>query len=93
MVTYNQQLPLHALAALHIIRRVAAAPSTQNQLLALYTNRQIPGFKTALRHEFIEALEMDDSVSPDENAADEVDTDDACGREYEVETSLTVTIE
>ena len=36
---------------------------------------------------------MDDSVSPDENAADEVDTDDACGREYEVETSLTVTIE
>jgi hypothetical protein len=48
MVTYNQQLPLHALAALHIIRRVAAAPSTQNQLLALYTNRQIPGFKTGL---------------------------------------------
>lgn len=37
LVTMNQLLPQHALAALHIIRRVAAAPFTQSQLLALYT--------------------------------------------------------
>ena len=37
LVTMNQHLPQHALAALNIIRRVASAPSTQNQLLALYT--------------------------------------------------------
>lgn len=37
LVTLNQHLPQHALTALHIIRRVAAAPSTQSQLLALYT--------------------------------------------------------
>lgn len=37
LVTMNQHLPQHALVALHIIRRVAAAPSTQHQLLSLYT--------------------------------------------------------
>lgn len=33
-------------------------------------------FSTALRHGFIEALEMDDSVSQDENASDEIDAND-----------------
>lgn len=37
LVTLNQHLPQHALAALHIVRRVATSPSTQHPLLALYT--------------------------------------------------------
>lgn len=36
-VTMSQPLPQHTLTALHIIRHVASAPSTQQQLLALYT--------------------------------------------------------
>ena len=50
LVTLNQHLPQHALAALHIIRRVAVAPSTQHQLLALYTKSSAltTGFKKKL---------------------------------------------
>ena len=37
LITFNEHLALQALSALHIVRRVAASPSTQSQLLALYT--------------------------------------------------------
>lgn len=47
-VTLNQHLPQHTLAALHIIRRVAASPSSQSQLLALYTKS--PTLTTGLLH-------------------------------------------
>ena len=74
MVTYNQQLARHALAALHIIRRVACAPSTQKQLLALYSNQ--PSFTTVIRHAFIEAMEMDESsLGGDQLAASVADAD------------------
>ncbi|KAK4018432.1 hypothetical protein OUZ56_000486 [Daphnia magna] len=70
LVTLNQHLPQHALVALHIIRRVAANPSTQNQLLALYTKST--ALTTAIRHGFVEALEMED---PNDSPTVPVDQD------------------
>lgn len=63
-VTYNNWLPRHAFAAVHILLAVSSYPTAAGQLVDMFTSS--PSLELEIRHGFVECLEAEEESS-DEN--------------------------